>query len=205
VKKNLGTVDRLVRAIVAELCILLAFFWAGREWEIPLYLIAVVMLFQAVTGTCGAYRLLGRNSCEMVKRKDKNLVRAFALAAVILAAAGIYASAVLTSNIFQEDLGRVDVAYSSALQSAGAGQRQEAVQQYGRLESAFADFQEKYSAYRPLAVKFDRNFTGKMDNISAAIASANESIILGNLTRGHEMLQRAGPALQELKKSAGCY
>jgi hypothetical protein len=203
--KNLGTVDRLVRAIVAELCILAAFFWAGREWEIPLYLIAAVMLFQAGTGTCGAYRLLGRNTCERVKRRDTNLVRAFALAAVILAVAGSYASIALTNNIFQDDLGTVNETYSLALQYAGAGQRQEAVLQYGRLESAFAAFQKKYSAYRPMAVKFDGNFTDEMNNISAAIAGANESISLGNLTRGRDMLQKAGPALQELKKSTSNY
>ena len=42
--KNLGTMDRLLRVILAEICILVAFFWVAEEWQIPLYLIAAVML-----------------------------------------------------------------------------------------------------------------------------------------------------------------
>ncbi|MDQ1262555.1 MAG: hypothetical protein QG575_1736, partial [Euryarchaeota archaeon] len=38
--KNLGTMDRLLRVILAEICILVAFFWATEVWQIPLYLIA---------------------------------------------------------------------------------------------------------------------------------------------------------------------
>ena len=57
--KNLGTMDRLLRVILAEVCILVAFFWVAEEWQIPLYLIAAVMLFQAATATCGIYRYAG--------------------------------------------------------------------------------------------------------------------------------------------------
>ncbi len=139
--KNLGTMDRLLRVILAELCILVAFFWAAEEWQIPLYLIAGVMLLQAATATCGVYTMLGRNSCEIIKRQDKNLMTIFIVTALVLAVVGSYASAVLTKNIFLEDLGDVSEAYSLALQYSGEGDRENATEEFGKLESTFGNFQ----------------------------------------------------------------
>ena len=198
--KNLGTVDRLLRVILAELIILVAFFWVGMEWQIPIYLIAALLLFQAATSTCGLYSLLGWNSCELVKRKDWNLMTAAVAAALVLAVAGSYASIVLTKNIFLEDLEKVKEPYSWALQYSGQGQRQEAVMQYEKLESTFGAFQEKYSKYRPLVVKFDGNFTAELNNISAAIGGSKQDIYQGNLTGAHEELQKAEPLLQKMQR-----
>ena len=198
--KNLGTVDRLLRVILAELIILVAFFWVGTEWQIPLYLIAALLLFQAATSTCGLYSLLVKNSCELVKRKDRKLMTVAVAAFLVLAVAGSYASIVLTKNIFLEDLEKVKVPYSWALQYSGQGQRQEAAEQYEKLGSVFGAFQEKYSQYRPLAVKFDRNFIAELNNISETISDTKEDIHQGNLTRAHEELQKAEPLLQKMQR-----
>ena len=90
--RNLGTVDRLLRVILAELCIIAAFFWAAEEWHIPLYLIAALMLMQAATASCGLYSLLGINRCPVIRRENKSLKAALVAVALILAAAGIYGS-----------------------------------------------------------------------------------------------------------------
>jgi hypothetical protein len=196
--KNLGTMDRLLRVILAEICILVAFFWVTTEWQIPLYLIAGVMLLQAATATCSIYNLLGWKNCEIVRRKDKNLKTAFVVAALLLAAAGSYASAVLTKNIFLEDLGIVNESYNQALHSLDQGRRDNATMHYGELESAFAAFSKKYSKYKPLTIKFDGNFTIEMNNISAAISQSKEDIQQGNLTRGQEELKNAKPDIQKM-------
>ena len=196
--KNLGTMDRLLRVILAEICILVAFFWVTTEWQIPLYLIAGVMLLQAATATCSIYTLLGWKNCEIVRRKDRNLKTAFVVVALLLAVAGSFASAVLTKNIFLDDLGRVNESYTLALQSTGQGEPGNVTLQYGKLESAFAAFQDKYSKYRPLTVKFDGNFTAQMNNISAAISGSKEDILRGNLTYGHEVLKKAGPIIEKM-------
>jgi hypothetical protein len=196
--KNLGTMDRLLRVILAEICVLVAFFWVTEEWSIPLYLIAGVMLLQAATSTCGIYKFLGWNSCEIVRRKDKNLMTAFVVVALLLAAAGGYASAVLTKSIFLEDLGRVNESYTSAMHSLDLGERENAAMQYGKLESAFAAFSKKYSKYRPLTVKLDGNFTSQMNNISLALSGSREDIQNGNLTRGREELKKAEPDIQKM-------
>ena len=197
--KNLGTRDRLLRVILAEICILVAFFWVTTEWQIPLYLIAGVMLLQAATATCSIYNLLGWNRCEIVRRKDKNLMTAFVVVALLLAVAGSYASAVLTKDIFLEDLGIVNESYNQALHSLDQGRSDSATMRYGELESAFAAFSKKYSKYKPLTIKFDGNFTIEMNNISAAIYSSHEDILQGNLTRGQEELNKAGPDIQKMR------
>ena len=197
--KNLGIMDRLLRVILAEICILVAFFWVTTEWQIPLYLIAGVMLLQAATATCSIYNLLGWNRCEIVRRKDKNLMTAFVVVALLLAVAGSYASAVLTKDIFLEDLGIVNESYNQALHSLDQGRSDNATMRYGELEGAFAAFSKKYSKYKPLTIKFDGNFTIEMNNISAAISASREDILQGNLTRGQEELKKAGPDMQKMR------
>ncbi|MEI6104414.1 MAG: DUF2892 domain-containing protein [Methanothrix sp.] len=197
--KNLGIMDRLLRVILAEICILVAFFWVTTEWQIPLYLIAGVMLLQAATATCSIYNLLGWNRCEIVRRKDKNLMTAFVVVALLLAAAGSYASAVLTKSIFLEDLGIVNESYNQALHSLDQGRSDNATMRYGELESAFAAFSKKYSKYKPLTIKFDGNFTIEMNNISTAISQSKDDILQGNLTRGQVELKKAGPDMQKMR------
>ena len=196
--KNLGTMDRLLRVIVAEVCVLIAFFWVADEWQIPLYLFAAFMLLQAATATCSINTLLGRNNCEIVKRRDKNRMTVFVVAALLLAGVGSYASAVITRNILLEDAQFVNASYSMTMQSLGEGDRENATMQYGMLESNFGNFSKKYSKYRPLAVKFDGNFAGEMNNISAAISGSAEDIRQGDLVRGREKLSTARPDIQRM-------
>jgi hypothetical protein len=196
--KNLGTADRLLRVILAEVCILVAFFWAPMEWQIPLYLVAGVMLLQAATSTCGLYNLLGWNSCEIVKRNDKKMVAVFVVVALAIALVGGYASAVLSKNSFIESLEQVKEPYSLILQYSGQGQRNASVEQFGKLEDAWVVFHQKYSGYRPLSVRFDGNFSNDLNVMSLAISGSKEDINSGNLTRGHDKLQKAWPALQKI-------
>jgi hypothetical protein len=196
--KNLGTSDRLIRVIVAELCILIAFFWATEEWQIPLYLIAVIMLLQAATSTCGLYSLLGWNSCEVIKRKSKNVKTIFIVTALVLAVAGSYLSMVMTENIFFDDAKAVNESLALALQYSGDGNRENATAQFTILESAFEIFQGKYSEYKPATINFDGNFTDQMNNISAAISGSKDDFVNGNLSRGHDELILAQPYIQEM-------
>ena len=196
--KNLGTADRLLRVILAEVCIIAAFFWVAEEWQIPFYLIAAVMLLQAATATCSINTWLGWNNCEIVRRRNKNLMMAFVVVALLLAVVGSYASAVLTRNIFLGEAESVNASYSATMQSLDGGNNENAAGQYGKLESNFGNFSKKYSNYRPLTVKFDGNFTGVMNNISTAISGSGEEIRQGDLVRGQEKLKRAGPEIRKM-------
>lgn len=198
--KNLGTFDRLLRVLLAELCILIAFFWVAQEWQIPLYLAGGLVLIQAATGRCGLYGMLGWNSCEKIKRKDKNLMAAFVVIALTVAVVGGAASVIVTKNIFIDDLSKVKVPYSLTLQSLSEGQNEKAIEEFGLLESAWRAFREKYSAYRPFAVRFNEGFTFAMQNITTAISSSGEEIRKGNLSGARDELQKAEPSFQELQE-----
>jgi ABC-type Na+ efflux pump permease subunit len=196
--KNLGTMDRLLRVILAEICILVAFFWVTVDWQIPLYLIAGVMLLQAGTATCSVYAMFGWNNCRIVRRTDKNLMIAFVVVALLLAVAGSYTSAMMTKSIFIEDLESVNASYNLALHSVDQSQKDDIEAAYLNLESAFAAFSKKYDKYKPLTIKFDGNFAVEMNNISTAISGSKEDLLKGNLTSGRDRLKKAKPDLQRM-------
>lgn len=201
--RNVGTFDRLLRVILAEVCIIAAFFWLSRDWQIVLYLLATVLLLQAATGVCGFYNFLRWNTCETIKRKDKNLIPIALIAMIVVAMAGSYGSAVLTKDIFQNDLRMVTEPYDLTMQYTGQDLRQESIQQFDLLESAFAAFQEKYKDYRPWAVKFDDQFTGDLQNLSAIISGAGVDVHQGSLKTAHDNLLRAKPVFEGIRERSG--
>jgi hypothetical protein len=192
--------DRMVRAFLAELCILTAFFWTGRDWQIVLYLLAFVLVFQAATGVCGFYRLIGRNSCERIKRKDKNLIVGTIVFMVFVAGAGSYASSLVTKNILMDDLRSIEKPYNLTLSSTDKNQRNESIEGYELMNTSFGVFNKKYTDYRPLALKFDEKFQGDMQNFSLAVKASRQDIYNGNLSNAHRSLAAAGPILQGIKE-----
>jgi hypothetical protein len=201
--KNLGTIDKLIRVFLAELCILTAFFWMGRAWQIVLYLIAVVMIIQAATGVCGMYNLIGWNTCEKIKRKDKHLVMGTLVLMVLVAGTGSYASAIMTKNILIEDIESLEQPYNLTLSYMELDKRRESVSSYEQLNSSLDVFIKKYSDYRPLAIKFDDQFQGDMHNISLIVMAARQDIYNGQLSDAHRNLKNIGPILQTFKKRDG--
>jgi hypothetical protein len=196
--KNLGTVDRLIRIIVVEICLFIGFFWVGMEWQILAYLLAVVLTVQAVTGTCGLYQLMGINTCERVKHKKKGLTNAVLATVVITALVGCYVSITLTKQAFTGDLYGLKKPYDTALQDTGKGLNEQSVSDYGALQSSMKNFTSKYSTYWPLVVRFDNNFTMDVQKISAAVEGSSTDISTGNLTAAHEKLGMAEPIFQDM-------
>ena len=195
--KNLGTLDRMVRVIIAEACLLAAIFWVGEDLKLALYLAAGVILIPVIKGSCGLYELLGYNSCEIIKRNDKSIKTAFVVAAVLLAVVGGLASAIITKNIFIDDLQRVNESYAMALKSTSEGSENSSMN-IDMLETTFADFTEKYSRYRPPAIKLDENFTSQANEVSSAISTSREAILRGDSATALYELKRAGPIIQTM-------
>ncbi len=88
---------------MAEICLLIGFFWVGMECQILAYLLAVVLTVQAVTGICGLYKLMGIDTCVRVKHKMKGLTNAVLATVVIIALVGGYISITLTKQAFTGD------------------------------------------------------------------------------------------------------
>lgn len=202
--KNLGIYERLLRALVAEVFILIAFFWRGGEWQLLLYLVAAMFLIQAASGTCGLYSLLKLDSCGNIKRKnDPRLIRAAVAAMIIIAVAGSYGSAVMTKDIFIQDLSGVEESWQSTIDFAALGSTSQAKEEYGELSASFSAFQNKYAGYRPLVIKFDRQFAGDLQNLSVIIFGSEEHIAAGNLTLAESDLKQAAPIFEGIRERNG--
>ena len=61
-KKNVGTVDRVIRAVVAAVAAYLGY--SVNAW---FYLLAVIALITAALGTCGIYDLMGISTAKKKK------------------------------------------------------------------------------------------------------------------------------------------
>jgi len=198
--KNLGTLDRLLRVFLSEICFLAGFFWLGTEWQIPLYLIAAVLLLQAATGTCGIYSLIGINTCERIKRKDKNIITISLVLIIASAAIGGYLSSTMTRDIFLQDFGSIKEPYIAVLSDTSQGIRDQSISDYERLNSSFLAFDEKYRNYRPLAIKSDDRLSDDLVNITVIIRGSKEDVFSGDLSRAHNTLQKIGPMLQGIMR-----
>jgi len=197
--KNLGSLDRMIRLIVAEVCLIAALFWAGEELQLPLILAAAVILIPAITGSCGLYELLGWNSCEMIKRKNDRLKRALVLAAILLAVMGSFASHLYTKDILLQDLEEVNETYNIARQSL-IGDDANSPADIDSLERKFAAFAAKYSKYKPLVVRIDGNFSSQIDEISADIYRSKQSALQGDAASSRMELEPAGEIIRAMIK-----
>ncbi|MBN2238616.1 MAG: DUF2892 domain-containing protein [Dehalococcoidales bacterium] len=58
-KRNMGYVDRVIRAIIGFAALLIALFATGGAADIVLYIVAAIMLITALVGICPLYYPLG--------------------------------------------------------------------------------------------------------------------------------------------------
>jgi hypothetical protein len=57
-KQNVGTADRIIRAIFGVAALLVAIFITSGVWTILLYVISAILLVTALIGICPLYMLL---------------------------------------------------------------------------------------------------------------------------------------------------
>ncbi len=58
--KNMGDIDRLVRAGLGFVFLILSYWFSS----LILFLISLFLFFEALTSWCGLYQILGRNTCK---------------------------------------------------------------------------------------------------------------------------------------------
>jgi len=64
IKPNEGMPDRILRALVAVLLWVLAYFWVSGVWTIVFGVLGAILLFTAITGFCGLYTILKINTLK---------------------------------------------------------------------------------------------------------------------------------------------
>jgi len=64
-KKNIGTLDRVVRLLIGLVCFAGAWFTGILLIQIVLILLGVFSIYEALVGWCAFYMLIGRNTCPI--------------------------------------------------------------------------------------------------------------------------------------------
>lgn len=65
-KKNIGTLDRILRLAFGVILIAVAFAVVNVLWlKIVLLVLAAFSFYQAVTSWCLLYQLMGKNTCPI--------------------------------------------------------------------------------------------------------------------------------------------
>lgn len=70
-KKNIGTIDRLVRLALSILSGIAALFTDSMILKVVLVLLSMFILYEALAGWCALYALLGKNTCPVSYKKGK--------------------------------------------------------------------------------------------------------------------------------------
>jgi len=68
-KANEGPADRWIRAIVGVVILAVSYYSLMGKIQITGYVIGIILVFTAITGFCGLYKLLGISTIE---KKDEN-------------------------------------------------------------------------------------------------------------------------------------
>ncbi len=64
-KMNLGSVDRLIRLVLASVLLYLGLYsYGGTAFGITLIVVSSVLLVTALVGFCGLYKLLGIHTSQ---------------------------------------------------------------------------------------------------------------------------------------------
>lgn len=199
--KNESSLDRLFRVILGEAFLLLAFFWLGGVFSMIFYLLGVVMIFTAVSGFCGLYRLFNFDTRRYTCCGQKYIKIFLVLIIIFLPLAGSYYSAFLTKKNFLKDYNSMNNYYKQTLFNTGQDKREESRQNYDQLIIEFNKFQNKYQNYKPYAIKRDKNFDKDLYALAKVFVSAKEPIYNnGDLKVLHVELEKVRPVFQDILK-----
>jgi len=201
--RNESALDRLARLLVASLLWLVAYFWVGGTLSIILLIVSAILFFTAATGFCLLYRPFGFNTLKWDKGSKKWPKITFAVLIIALLTGGTYGSAFFTRKFFLEDYNRMNNFYKQTLFLTGQNQRSEAISNYNQLAIEFASFQDKYSKYKPFAIKSDRQFESDLAKVGSIIIGLKDGVYSGDLPTTHKGFEAVRPLFQDILKRNG--
>ena len=202
--KNMHALDRLLRILLAVVCIELAYFWLAGGWRMAAWAAGAILLATAVTRFCPLYRLAGFSTLRGAARGTGAVAQA--IAAVLLVAAlagGAVASSFFTRKLFIEDFNAMNNFYKQTLFLTGRNERVKAVANYDLLLTEYRSFQHKYSSYRPYALKGDAQFDADLSKVAGILAAVDGGVRGGDLQQAHLDLEQIRPVFQEMFKRNG--
>ena len=109
---------------------------------------------------------------------------------VAVLAGGSYASVFFTRKSFLEDFNVMNNFYKQTLFLTGKNERQKAITNYESLIPSFQQFQEKYTAYHPYALKGDAKLGPDLVQVSSILSGVNDMVRTGDLHDAHLALEK---------------
>lgn len=204
ITKNIGSIDRYSRIVLAEVFLLLAYFWTYGAIQIGLYVLAVVMLVTSLFKFCGLYTFIHINTCSSEDKKIKKSLLWFFIAMIVMIPfVGSYYSIFFTKKIFLEDYNRMNHYYKQTLFFTGQNNRGESVSNYTNLVTEYAIFYSKYSKYRPYVVAQDAQFVTDITSVKDKILLLENNVQIGDLSVAHKEFEIIRPIFQDILKRNG--
>lgn len=199
--KNENIIDRLLRVILAEVLIMLAYFWVGGALQIVFGVLSFVMLVTSATGFCALYKIFKINTYEKYSKKPNKIILALIITLIIvLPFLGAYYSNFFTRKIFLEDYNSMNNYYKQVLFNTGQNKRPESIANYEGLVSELAKFKNKYENYKPQVIKSDAKFNQDLDGVSNIILTSRDQIYNGDLPTLHKKFEEIRPVFQDILK-----
>jgi hypothetical protein len=202
--QNLHPFDRFVRAVFAIALFELGYFWLAGPLQIGAYVVGSILLVTAGLRFCPLYRILGLRTGSSNIKKTVAIYVVFAVVVLLVEIiAGSYASNFLTRKLFLEDFNAMNDHYKQTLFLTGKNERTKAIEKYELLIPAYANFQAKYSVYRPYALKNDRQLTSDLTSVQEMVVGVNDLVRTGDLHGAHLALEKVRPVFQDVFKRNG--
>lgn len=202
--QNENLMDRLIRATLGELFLLLAYFWFGGTLSFVFYILGAVALFTAITGFCAIYKIINFNTLVKYPNPlNKKILYTFVVVLVILPTVGSYYSNFFTKKFLLEDYNRMNNYYKQTLFNTGKDKRTESIENYEKLLIEYDKFNNKYSAYHPYVIKNDERFNDDLKKVAENFTNAKNDIYNGNLPELHKKFEEVRPVFQDILKRNG--
>lgn len=199
--KNVVEIDRLIRFVLAEIFVILGFFWLVPMLAIAAYGIAIILFITGASGFCPLYTLF---KIDTVQNKQWLSSKIFYSAAIILlitlALLGSYYSNFFTKKFFIEDYNAMNNYYKQTLFFTGQGDRNASQHNYQMLVTEYSHFESRYLSYHPYTISKDVAFNDDLKNVEAIISNLKETISTGDLKLAHTTLEQIRPIFQDILK-----
>lgn len=202
-KQNENLTDRLLRGVLAEVFFITGYFWLAGVWQAVAYIMGAATLITALTGFCSVYSVAGVDTKKSFTAPKKYLIFGLAAVLVVLPLAGGYASSFFSKKFFLEDFNYMNNYYKQTLFNTGQEKRQESIENYNQLVSAYAEFKDKYAKFRPVSLRGDNKLTDDLERVDTLIKDVEAEVRSGDLKSAHTKLEEVRPVWQDVFKRNG--
>ena len=202
--KNIHPIDRWCRLALAIVLAQGGYFWLTGAGQWAAYAGAVVLVVTAGVQFCPLYRLLGVGTAQLSGGKVSPIWRWLGwLALLALLVGGSYGSAFFSRKLFLEEFNAMNHFYKQTLFLTGKNERDSALANWEKMVSGYAVFQRKYSAYKPYALRGDRQLVSDLQQVAVIMAAVEPLVREGDLHQAHLDLEKIRPVFQEIFKRNG--